>query len=145
MRLFPHAIVSVFCVCCAASAQALTEGVTLQGGRHVTGGITTDERDALTAARPDRDVRIETVTREGGNCLADARVSISDENGRLVLDTRLDGPWLDVELAPGRFVIDAEFERQPQSRPLTVARDGRRELCFRFDADAESPPGAAPE
>ena len=143
MRPHLYTIVSVFCVCYAVSAQALTEGATLQGGHYVTGGITTDERDALTAARPDRDVRIETVTREGGNYLADARVSIADKNGRLILDTRLDGPWLDVELAPGRYVIDAEFERQSQSRPLTVARDGRRELYFRFDADAESASGAA--
>jgi len=140
MRPYLYAIVSVFCACCAASARALTDGVTQQGGRYVTGGITTDERDALTTARAERGVRIVTVTREGGNYLADARVSIADESGRRVLDTRLDGPWLDVELAPGRYVIDAESERQWLSRPLTVARDSRRELYLEFDANADSVP-----
>jgi len=95
----------------------------------------------LTTARAERGVRIVTVTREGGNYLADARVSIADESGRRVLDTRLDGPWLDVELAPGRYVIDAESERQWLSRPLTVARDGRRELYLEFDANPDSVPG----
>ncbi len=130
---------------CAAPALALTNGVTEQGFPYVTGGITTDERDALTASRAGRAVRIVTVTREGGLYLADVRVSIADQSGRRVLDTRLDGPWLDVELAPGRYVIDADFERQRLSRTLTVGRDGRRELYFGFDADAGSGPGLAAE
>ena len=130
---------------CAAPALALTDGVTRQGLPYVTGGITSDERDALTASRAERGVRIVTVTRAGGLYLADARVSIADDRGRRVLDARLDGPWLDVELAPGRYVIDAEFEGERRSRPVTVGRDGGREVYFRFDTDAEPAPGVAVE
>ena len=144
MRTLLNAIpVALFA--CAAPALALTDGVTRQGLPYVTSGITTDERDALTASRAERDVRIVTVTREGGLYLADVRVSIADQSGRRVLDARLDGPWLDVQLAPGRYTIDAEFEGQRRSQPLTVGRDGGREVYLRFDADSEAAPGVAAE
>ena len=142
MRTLPYAL-PIALLACAAPALALSDGVTQQGLPYVTGGITTDERDALTASRAERGVRVVTVARAGGLYLADVRVSIADDRGRRVLDARLDGPWLDVELAPGRYVIEAEFEGQWQSRPLTVGREGGREVYFRFDADTEPGSGVA--
>jgi hypothetical protein len=133
-------VIPVALAACAAPALAVTEGVTSQGRPFVTGGITTDERDSLSAARPERGVRIVTVARDGGLYLADARIAIADDSGREVLVTRLDGPWLDVVLAPGRYVIDAEFERQSLSQPLVVG-DARRDVYFAFDADANAIPG----
>ena len=141
MRTLLYAI-PVALVTCAAPALALTEGVTSQGRPFVTGGITTDERDSLSAARAEAGVRIVTVAREGGIYLADARISIADDSGRQVLDTRLDGPWLHVELAPGRYVIDAEFERQSLSQPLVVG-NARRDVYFAFDSDTDAILGAA--
>ncbi len=141
MRTLLH-VIPIALAAWAAPALALTEGVTSQGRPFVSGGITTDERDSLSAARPEDGVRIVTIAREGGVYLADARISIADDSGHRVLDTRLDGPWLDVQLAPGRYVIDAEFERQSLSRPLVVG-DARRDVYFAFDTDADSIPGAS--
>ena len=129
----------------ASPAFAITDGITTQGSRFVTGGITQDERDALASNSEPNGLRIITVTREGGRYLADARIVIADDNGRQLLDARLDGPWLQVELDPGRYTIDAEFERQSMQRSVTIARDVRRELYFFFDTDAEALPGAADE
>ena len=127
----------------ASPAFAISDGITAQGFRYVTGGITQDERDALASNSEPNGLRIITVTREGGRYLADARIVIADDNGRQLLDARLDGPWLQVELDPGRYRIDAEFERQSMQRSVTIARDVRRELYFFFDADAGVLPGAA--
>ena len=131
--------------CVTGPALAVTDGITAQGFRYVTGGVTLDERDALDSNSEPKGLRIITVTREGGRYLADARVVIADDNGRRLVDTRLDGPWLQVELDPGHYTIDAEFERQSMQRSVTIARDVRRELYFYFDTDLEAPPGAADE
>jgi hypothetical protein len=134
-----------FCACLAGPALALTNGVTAQGLRFVTGGITDDERDALGANSEPHGLKVVTVTRERGEYLADARVMIADANGRELLDTRLDGPFLQVELDPGRYTVDVEFERKSMRKKIAVARDVPRELVFAFDADADALPGVTPQ
>ena len=125
----------------AGPALALTEGLTAQGLPYVTGGITDDERSALAVSSDPHTLRVVTVTRERGEYLADARVVIANADGQQLLDTRLDGPFLQVELAPGRYTVDVEFERQSMQKEVSVASHVSRELVFAFDADAESLPG----
>jgi len=131
-----------FCAGLAGPVLAITEGITAQGRPFVTGGITDDERFALSANSEPHGLKVVTVSRERGEYLADARVVIADANGRQMLDTRLDGPFLQVELDPGRYTVDVEFERKSMKKEIAVARDATRELVFAFDADAESLPGA---
>jgi len=132
-----------FFACLAGPAIALTDGVTAQGLRYVTGGITDDERDALLANSEPHGLKVVTIARESGGYLAAARIVIADASGRQVLDTRLDGPFLQVELDPGRYTIDVEFERQSMLKEVAIARDVPRMLVFAFDADADSRPGTA--
>jgi len=130
-----------FGVCLAGPALAITDGVTAQGLRFVTGGITDDERDALGANSEPHGLKVVTVSRERGEYLADAHVIVADANGRQMLDTRLDGPFLQVDLEPGRYIVDVEFERKSMKKEVAVSRDAPRELIFAFDADAEALPG----
>jgi len=132
-----------FCASVAGPALAITDGLTTQGLRFVTGGITDDERYALQSNSEPHGLKIVTVTRERGEYLADARVVIANANGQQLLDTRLDGPFLQVELDPGRYTIDVEFERQSMKREVAVASNASRELVVAFDADADAMPGAA--
>jgi len=132
------------CACLAGPALAITDGITSQGLPYVTGGISDDERDALAGSGVPHGLRIVTVARESGAYLADARIVIADANGRRLLDTRLDGPFLQVALAPGRYTISAEFERQSMSKEISVAREVPRQLVFAFDADVDSVPGTRP-
>jgi hypothetical protein len=134
-----------FCACLAGPALAITDGVTAQGLRFVTGGITDDERDALGANSEPHGLKVVIVTRERGEYLADARVVIADANGRTLLDTRLDGPFLQVELDPGRYTVDVEFERTSMKKEIAVARGVPRELVFAFDADGDALPGVTPQ
>jgi len=133
-----------FWACAAGPAVAVTDGITSQGLRYVTGGITDDERDALLANSEPHGLKVVTVARPSGAYLAAARIVIADANGRQLLDTRLDGPFLQVELDPGRYTVDVEFERQSMMKEVAIARDVPRVLVFAFDADADSRPGAAP-
>ena len=130
-------------VCVAGPAAAVTDGVTTQGLRYVTGGITDDERNALLASSEPHGLKVVTVARPSGAYLAAARVVIADADGRQLLDTQLDGPFLQVELDPGRYTIDVEFERQSMMKEVAIARDVPRVLVFAFDADADARPGAA--
>src|SRR5262249_50307890 len=53
-----------FCTCLTGPALAITDGVTAQGLRFVTGGITDDERDALGANSEPHGLKVVTVSRE---------------------------------------------------------------------------------
>jgi hypothetical protein len=141
VKQLQHIIAFGFCACLAGPALAITDGVTAQGLRFVTGGITDDERDALSANSEPHGLKIVTVSRERGEYLADARVIVADADGRQILDTRLDGPFLQVELEPGRYVVDVDFERNSMKKEVAVSRDAPRELIFAFDADADALPG----
>jgi hypothetical protein len=141
MAQLQRIVALLFCACLAGPALAITAGVTAQGLRFVTGGITDDERDALGANSEPHSLRVVTVSRERGEYLADARVVIADANGRQMLDARLDGPFLQVELDPGRYTVDVEFERKSMKKEVAVSRAAPRELVFAFDADAEALPG----
>ena len=130
------------CACMAGPAVAISVGTTSQGLPYVTGGITDDERSELDANAVPHGLKVVTVARESGDYLADARVVIADADGRKLLDAQLDGPFLQLELDPGRYVVDAQFERQVVSKEIVVGSQAPRVLVFAFDADADPVPGA---
>jgi hypothetical protein len=124
-------------------ARAATAGTTLAGRAYVSGGVTQDEREALAAQRGRYALEVITAARGSGAYLAGVRVRVTDESGRTVLDTMLDGPWLLVDLAPGRYRIDAVLGGTTQSRTVAIPAGGHREAYFYFDVEAEVAPRAA--
>jgi hypothetical protein len=143
-------VVSILALCATIVAQvsgngarAASEGTTLAGRPFVSGGVTQDERDALSALRSRYALEVVTAARGSGAYLAGVHVTVIGENGRKLLDTALDGPWLLVDLAPGRYTVDATLGGQAQSRTVTIPAGGRREAYFYFDVEAEVVPRAA--
>lgn len=136
-------LVSTFALLSAGVANAVIDGNTAQGEPYVSGGIALDERDALDARRADFSLWIATAAKKTGSYLADVRVKIADAAGKIVLDTKLDGPWLLVNLKPGRYTVDASFGKQALRKTTTIPKSGRREMLFYFDLQVETlPPGA---
>jgi hypothetical protein len=66
---------------------------------------------------------------------ADARVRIADAHGRTVLDTKAGGPFLLVDLAPGRYSIVATLNnRTLKKHAVVVTRDRLARATFEFPA-----------
>lgn len=135
--------VSMVALCGAGEAFALTEGKTVQGEPYVSGGVALGERDALERRRGEFSLWIATAAKKTGSYLADVRVRIIDQAGNTVLDTRLDGPWLLVNLKLGHYAAEASFRDQTQRKTTTIHQGDRHEMLFYFDLPVETlPPGA---
>lgn len=126
----------------AGKALAVTEGKTAQGEPYVSGGIALGEREALEQRRAAFSLWIATAAKKTGSYLADARVIVTDEAGKTVLDTKLDGPWLLVNLKLGRYTVQASLRNQTQRKTTTIHPGDHHEMLFYFDLEVEVlPPG----
>lgn len=108
----------------ATGAVAKTPEVQEQGDlRYVSGGIGEQERRAMhalaTSMDEDFDAKIHLGT-VSGHYLADARVRITDERGRTVIDTQTEGPLMLVDLPAGRYTVEARHGDQVEGTVLEV-------------------------
>jgi len=118
---------------------SLERGQTLRGEPFLAGGIGQDEIAALRLARGGYDLSVTTAARRSGAYLADVRLRIRDEAGQLVFDRVLGGPWLLVDLKPGRYALEASRAGEVQKATVAVAAGTTREQVFYFDVP-EVPP-----
>ena len=94
----------------------------------------------LAKRRADFSLWIATAVKKAGSYLSDVRIKISDAAGKSVLDTRLDGPWLLVDLKPGSYTVEASFRKQTQRKTTNISKGGHREMLFYFDLAVETLP-----
>ena len=128
----------------AASVGAVQSGRTPQGLAWSSGGVTHEELQALHAARAGYSLWVVTAATKTGAHLADVQLTIRDGAGRVLLDERMDGPWLFVELPPGRYQVQAQLDGREQQRRTTIQRGDRRQLFFYFDTGDEVSPDHQP-
>jgi hypothetical protein len=126
-----------------AAALAASGGSTAQGHRFVTGGIADGERAMLREHQPGSGLWVVTAAQGTGAYLSDVDVAITDSEGNRVLDTKLDGPWLLVDLDPGRYTVTADFGNQKETRQATIGQEGLHRAYFYFRADAGAMPLAS--
>lgn len=100
----------------------------------VSGGIGTDEREEMVLALPDHNLKVLTAAEGSGAFLAAAQVTVRAADGRTLLETSLDGPWLFARLPPGRYDLVATWEGKSQARSFTIPATGRRELFLYWAA-----------
>jgi hypothetical protein len=101
------------------------------GIAYVTGGVGTDEQQALRKVGRADDLQL-VFARRDGDYLADVAVTITGAGGKQVLKTVSDGPWLFAELPPGRYAIAAEFDGQLRRQVAQVAPGRQRRLYFNW-------------
>jgi hypothetical protein len=123
------------CIFCAATAAA-------QNVKFISGGVSDDSAERMAAIGKEFNFKL-LFTAKDGHYLADVAISISDAANRKVLETVSEGPFLFAQLAPGKYAIAATYAGVTQTRSTTIAARGRRELVFRWEEPAESPPPAA--
>lgn len=131
-----HALVAaaVAAMFAAAPALGLERGMTADGRAYASGGIGLGEREELAQLRSAYRLRVATAARLSGAYLAAVQVTIADAGGRRIFDRALAGPLLLVDLAPGRYTVEATNRQgQTQRVQTTIAASGQREIYFYFD------------
>ena len=101
---------------------------------YATGGITSDEADAMRAAARDYSLEITMAAPSPfpayNDFVAGTAVRVTDRNGIVVLDAPNTGPILLADLPPGSYTIEAADNGQVQTRHIHVGPRGRTQLTF---------------
>ena len=104
---------------------------------YVSGGIGKGEAKLFERNMGQHRLAIELLERAGKaqEFTADAQVRIVDAQGRTVLDTKAAGPFVLVDLAPGRYSIFATLSgHQLRKSAVEVPRTGMARATFEFPA-----------
>ena len=97
----------------------------------VNGGLNEEERAKVAAQVPEH--RLELLFAGKGTpneYLADIKVQIKDQNGKLVLDTVCDGPFLQVKMPDGRYQIIAGSEGVLKQQTVQVLSAKAQRVVF---------------
>ena len=102
---------------------------------YVTGGVGSAEAKLFEQQSSRHPLAIELLEHAGkaNEFTADAMVKIADRHGQTVLDTKADGPFLLVDLPPGRYSIQARLNNQTlRKSSVMVAPDKTAREIFEF-------------
>lgn len=86
---------------------------------YLSGGIGSDETAAIKAASPNYSLTLQFSSTTGA-FLAAVVVQITDAGGNVVLDTTSEGPYLLVNLEPGRYTVDAMLDGISRGTEVTI-------------------------
>ena len=139
-RVVAWLVLVVIGVAATSVALAAARGTSSQGRPLVSGGVGYAERQALHERRDDYSLWLVTAAKRSGAFLSDVRVKITDAEQRTVFEGTLDGPWLFIDLASGRYVIEARYRGDTQRRQTTIQGGDRHQAFFYFDAPEEVSP-----
>lgn len=121
-----------------ASSQTTLPQEMQHGGIHyLTGGAGTGEAKAFKAAMQKYSLAIELVERQKGSkheaYTADAMVGISDHAGKEIFNARAKGPFMLVQLEPGKYSMSATLnDHTLHKRDLMVEKGKTTHETFVF-------------
>ena len=102
----------------------------------VSGGVGEEERDEMLQMRGGYSFLLKIAAKSGAY-LGEAQVSIVAADKTVVLDTKMDGPWLLVKLPPGSYRLSVSSEGATQSRSFHVDAKGHREAVLYWDVEVQ--------
>jgi hypothetical protein len=102
----------------------------------VTGGIGSDEAQAFRSAAAQYNLRL-TLAAVSGEFFAGVRVTLRDAQGNTVVEAVSDGPYLFLNVPPGRYQVTADNLGQVQRRNALVRTKGATELYLRWKTTTE--------
>jgi hypothetical protein len=106
---------------------------------YVSGGIGSDEAQALREASVDYPLTLELAAAAGGprdEYVSSAEVRIADSRGALLLDTRTDGPLLLVRLPAGIYAVEVQWNGVHRQRTVEIGAR-RQHLLLEFPGSAD--------
>jgi hypothetical protein len=130
-----------FAATAAFPALAMTEGRTTDDRPFVSGGVDAAEIADIRAKQPFFSLSLLTAARGSGAYLAAVKVRITDGAGKTtLLETEMDGPYLLVDLQPGKYQLEAVNEGETQKRTVTLRQGAPQRLVLYFKSYAEVSP-----
>jgi hypothetical protein len=135
---------ALFCLADVPSG-AVERGVTQDGWPYLAGGFGVEERQEIERERRDFRLRVTTAVRGSGAYVSGVRIRIADASWRCVFDQEVDGPWLLIDLPPGRYTVRASLDGKTAEQKTSLGARDRRELYFYFPVAAQVLPADAPE
>lgn len=88
----------------------------------VSGGVTLDEAAAVKRMAPSYPLRV-VLSGRGGDYYIAQTMTVS-QGGRVLAEIADAGPWLLIDLPPGRYTLRGRFEGLAMSRDVTVTGAG---------------------
>ncbi|HEX8954763.1 MAG TPA: carboxypeptidase regulatory-like domain-containing protein [Burkholderiaceae bacterium] len=100
--------------------------------RYRSGGIGLDESLAMREAAKSTPLTLLFATRIEAETVytSAARVTIRDGKGKTVLEIEPDGPLLLLDLAPGKYTVEAAYRQQVQTRKVAIEANKHKQLVF---------------
>jgi len=116
----------------APSPSSLPARNTAGGVPYITGGIGSDESGAIKAQFPNYALALTFAKVQNGHnvFLASVPVQIRDASGSTVLDVTTEGPYLLVDVPPGKYEIVATHEGRAQRVSVQVTAGKHSERAF---------------
>jgi hypothetical protein len=135
LRISRPALAAGFVVAFLAAAPAGAEYHGHYGSvPYVTGGVTSDEADALRAQARRYALEVTMATPgevQGYNdFVAGTTFEVRDAHGNVVLEAADLGPIVLAQLPPGDYTLHATWNGNTQSRHVHVGRDDRAQVTF---------------
>ncbi len=115
-----------------AAAQSIVEGRTAQDRRFVAGGIGLDESEHMKAVSRDFPLSVLVATKSGAY-LADTHIRIEDARGQTILETQLAAPYLLIDLAQGKYKVEATHKGETRQQSVNIDTNTRAKIVFSFD------------
>lgn len=130
-RIHGLAALALSSVLAALPAHAVVEGGLPPAQRIgaltvLNGGVDLDEAERLKQAAAQYPLRVVFSVRSGDYAVADTFTVLRD--GAVVAELPDAGPWLLIDLPPGRYTLQARFEGLQTERALTVHKGMSRTL-----------------
>jgi hypothetical protein len=101
---------------------------------YVTGGVTSDEADALRAQARRYALEVTMATpgevRGYNDFVAGTTFEVRDARGNVVLDAADLGPIVLAQLPPGDYTLEATWDGHAQTRRVHIGGDGRTQVTF---------------
>ena len=85
----------------------------------ISGGVTEEERERLSAMVQEYNLKVVLATRSGAY-LADVAIVVRDGSGQPVVDAKADGPWVLARLPAGRYSIEGSANGTTVRKSVTL-------------------------
>jgi len=107
----------------AINASMMPQPHTQGNVSYVSGGVTSEDRDALRSMASQYNLRMLFAMARSGEYVSGVNVKVADAQGATVLDATSDGPMFYAHLPPGRYKVAAMNGDQAVTHDVIVAAD----------------------
>jgi hypothetical protein len=123
----------------ALSAAAATPGVSPGGWPYIEGSTALQDEVVLQAHQRQYSLLVMTAARGDDTTLPGVRVRVLDGEQAAGFDRVLHGPWLLIDLPPGRYEVDASHRGLRQRQPVVIGAGDHQAMVFYFEQAGTAP------